>query len=215
MSEWISWLPTLLHGLATSLLLTLSGALLGFPLALILALLASAPSRVVRTAVTVVVDVGRGLPALVILYIVYFGGPAVELVLSRFLSATVAFGYVTAAYSSEIIRASIAAVPRGHVEASDALALSPRSRLWYVVLPQAAYIAAPALLGQLILLFQGTALAFTIAVQELFGSAYGLAAGNFRYLSVLTLCGLIYLMLIVPTSMAVDRMERRISQRLL
>ena len=187
---------------------------LGIPLGLALALLVSARHKAVRTTAIIVVEIGRGTPALVTLAIVYYGLPATGLTLSSFLAAVVALAITTGAYTSEIIRAGLQAVPFGEVEAAGALAMSRRDTLRYIIIPQGIRIAIPALMGFSILIFQGTSLAFTIALPELLSRAYSIGSSTFRYFDVLLLAGLLYLLITVPASWLVSWTEKRMSRHL-
>ena len=86
-------------------------------------------------------------------------------------SAIAALAWNTAAYTSEIIRAGLDAVPQGQQEATSALGMSRGDALRFVIIPQGLRVAIPALLGFSILVFQGTSLCFTIALQEIISRA--------------------------------------------
>jgi polar amino acid transport system permease protein len=149
----------------------------------------------VRWVALTLVELGRGAPGLIVLYLVYYGLPQVGLTLENFLAATVALGISTGAYTSEIIRAGLNAVPRGQREAARALGLSPFKELRLVVLPQALRIVIPPLVGFAIVLYQGTSLAFAISTPELLSRAYNAASISFQYTAALTLAGVMYAVL--------------------
>ena len=214
LEDWAAWLPRLLDGLVISLELAAASLAIGIPLGLLLALLVSSPTRWVRGASIVLVEIGRGTPALVMLQLVYFGLPSAGLTLGSFTAATAALAFTTAAYTSEILRAGLQSVPAGEVEASEALGMSRRDTLRFVVVPQGVRVAIPALMGFAILIFQGTSLAFTISLAELLSRAYSIGSSSFRYLSVLALAGLLYLVITMPAGWLTDRVERRMSRHL-
>lgn len=211
---WAEFLPDLLGGLWVSLKLAGASLAVGLPLGLLLALVVSGPGRLVRSVAIVLVEIGRGMPALVMLQLVYFGLPAGGLTLSAFLSAALALALTTGAYTSEIIRGGIQAVPQGEVEAAEALGMSRLDTLRHVVVPQGLRVALPALMGFAILIFQGTSLAYTIALPELLGTAYSIGSATFQYMSVLTLAGLLYAAITIPASFFTERVERRLSRHL-
>ncbi|MCW2587232.1 MAG: amino acid transporter permease [Frankiales bacterium] len=213
-SSWVEWTPALLEGLWTSLQLTGGSLAIGIPGGLLLALLMSGRSRVVKAVAIVLVEIGRGMPALVVLQLVYFGLPSAGLTFGPFLAATAALALTTAAYTSEILRAGLQAVPAGEVEAAAALGMSHRDSLRYVVIPQGVRVAIPALLGFSIQIFQATSLTFTIAVPELLGQAYSIGAATFRYLDVLVLAGLVYLAVVLPAGSITRLLERRMGRHL-
>jgi len=214
LNDWSAWFPSLLEGLGVSLRLTALSLGLGLPLGLVLALGAAATNRMLKSVVIVLVEIGRGTPALVMLQVVYFGLPTSGLTLTAFLSAGLALALTTGAYTSEIIRGGLQAVPTGEVEASEALGMSRSDSLRFVVIPQGLRIAIPALMGFSITIFQGTSLAYTVALPELLGRAYSIGSETFQYLSVLTLAGLMYVVISVPASALVGRLEGRLSRHL-
>jgi len=184
--------------------------LFGIPLGLILAVMVSAKSRVAYITALILVEVGRGTPALVLVQFVYYGLPSTGLTLGSVLSSVAALAWNTGAYTSEIIRAGLGSVPAGQREAAVAIGLSPLDALRYVIVPQGLRVSIPALMGFSILVFQSTSLCFTIALPELLSQAYGLCSQNFRYLEVLMLAGLLYAAICVPSGMLVKELERRI-----
>ena len=102
----------------------------------------------------------------------------------------------------------------GEVEAAEALNMSRFDTLRYIVIPQGMRVAVPSLMGFSILIFQGTALAYTIALPELLATAYSIGSNTFRYMSVLTLAGFMYVAITVPVSLMTERVERRLSRHL-
>ena len=212
--EFLDWLPRLAGGLWVSVQVTLLSLLIGVPLGLGFALLSSTRSRVTRIVTGAVVEVGRGMPALVMLQMVYFGLPEAGVVLDAYWAAVVALSLTTGAYTSEIIRAGLRAVPEGEVEAADALGITRADTLRFVVIPQGLRIAVPALLGFAILILQVSSLAYTIGLPELLSQAYSIGASTFQYLPVLVLAGLLYLVITVPGGWLVDAFERRLSRHL-
>jgi polar amino acid transport system permease protein len=200
-------LAPLLPGLLTSLKLTAAALAVGLPLGLVLAILVSARRWVVSAPALAFVEVGRGAPLLIILQLFYFGLPQVHLTLSAFVAGSVGLGLATAAYTSEIIRAGLQAVPGGQREASRALGMSHRDELRYIVIPQGIRIATPALLGFAILVFQGTSLCFTIAVPELLSRAYAEGSVSFEYLRAIGLAAALYAVVALSAALAVRRVE--------
>ena len=192
MSAWADLFPELLPGLWVTIKLTLVALVVGLPAGVALSVLSSAPSRWVRYPTVVVVEIGRGIPGLVVLYLVYRGLPQTGVVLSAFISAAIGLAFSTAAYTSEIIRAGIAAIPVGQREAARALSLSSAQEFRLVVLPQALRIVVPPLVGFSIVLYQGTSLAYAISVPELLSRAYNAASITFQFSASLTLAGVMY-----------------------
>jgi polar amino acid transport system permease protein len=203
------WLQTLLPGLWTSVQLTFTLLAMGLPLGLLLAVGLSARLRLVRLLTLAAVEVGRGVPALVLIYLVYFGLPQAGLTVGAFAAGSIALAVSFGAYTSEVFRAGLAAVPSGQLEAARALGLAPAKTFRLVVLPQAVRIVTPSLLGWAIVYFQATSLCFAIAVPELLSRAYTLATTTFQYLGILTLAAILYAVVCIPSSRLIARIERR------
>jgi len=206
---WPEWIGDLSAGLWVSVKLTLAVVAVGLPLGLGLAVAISTGPRPLRWAAVAIVEVARGVPALVVLYLVYFGFPQLDLTLEAFVAASIALGFTMAGYTTEVFRAGIAAVPDGQREAARAIGLRHHQELRDVVLPQAVRIVIPPILGYVVLFFQATSLAFAIAIPELISRAYTIGSTTFRYLDVLVLAALLYAAVAIPASQLIDLLERR------
>ncbi|KMO44624.1 amino acid ABC transporter permease [Methylobacterium tarhaniae] len=209
---WGEWLPTLLDGLLVSLKVTAASLALGIPLGLVLALAVKAKSAPLRIAALIAVEIGRGTPALVLLQFTYFGLASTGLTLSSYAAAVAALAACTGAYTSEIIRAGLEAVPQGQSEAAIAIGFSRMDQLRYVVLPQGLRIAVPPLLGFSILIFQSTSLCYAIALPELMSQAYSVGSNTFRYMPILILAGLLFAAICIPATLLVSRLEHRLDR---
>jgi polar amino acid transport system permease protein len=213
-ANWIEWSPQLFRGLLVSLELAGLALAFGLPLGLVLALASSARNAAVRWPAVTVVEAGRGAPALIVLQMVYYGLPSSGMTVSAFASGAIALALTTGAYTSEILRAGINAVPAREIEAGQALGMTHRDIMRYVVIPQGVLFAVPALMGFAILIFQATALTFTIAIPELLARAYRVGAATYLYLDVLVLAGLFYLAVTIPFGWLVTHTERRLGSHL-
>jgi polar amino acid transport system permease protein len=214
LNDWSEYYPALLSGLWVSVRLAALSLLVGMPCGLLLALGASAKNRALRIGTIALVEIGRGTPALVVLQLVYFGLPTAHLTLSSFVAAALALALTTAAYTSEILRGGLQAVPAGEVEAASALGMAQRDILRFIVIPQGVRVAIPPLMGFAILIFQATSLAFTIALPELLSQAYSTGSATFRYISILALAGLFYAAVTIPASWLSERAEKRLGRHL-
>lgn len=204
-----SWLPNFWQGFEISMQVTAVTLCVGIPLGLVLALGVQSKATSIRWLCLALVEIGRGAPALVLLQFVYYGMPTTGLSLSSFLSAAVALSWNTGAYTSEIIRAGLDAVPAGQIEAANALGMSRVDELRFILLPQGLRIAGPALLGFSILVFQGTSLCFVIALPEIVSRAYDVGAMYFYYFPALAIAGLFFAAVCIPASFLVSWIEHR------
>ena len=209
---WQEWFPTLLEGFGISVKVTAVCLALGIPLGLVLALGVQAKSSVLRWTSLIVVEIGRGTPALILLQFAYFGLPTAGLTMTSFTAASLALAWSTGAYTSEIIRAGLDAVPFGQKEAAAAMGLTRVDALRYVILPQGLRVALPALLGFSIIMLQATSLCFTIALPEIVSQAYIVGSNTFRYLSIFVLAALVFGSVCIPATILVSALERRLGR---
>ncbi len=202
-------LPDLLRGLVVTVQATLVGSVVALLLGLVFALLRRSSLRAVRIVTGAFVEFIRSTPLLVQLYVLFFVLPTVGITLSGFQAGVIGLGVHYATYTSEVYRAGIEGVPKGQWEAATALNL-PTSRVWRsVVLPQAIPRVLPALGNYVIAMFKETPLLSAITVLEMLAAAKGLGNETFRYLEPLTMVGLLFLLVSLPASLSVRRLERR------
>lgn len=199
-------LPLLVRATVVTVEATLLGTALAMVLGLILAVLGRSGSVVVRGAVRSVVEFIRSTPLLVQLYFVLVLSPAWVPLLA--IGAFV-LGVHYATYTAEVYRAGIDGVPKGQWEAATALNL-PMGRTWRaVILPQAIRRVIPALGNYLVSMFKETPLLSAIGVAELVREAFTQGSQTFRYMEPLTLAGLIFLALSIPSAYFVRWLEVR------
>jgi polar amino acid transport system permease protein len=208
----LDFLPGLGEGLLVSLQLTVISVGAGYVLGLLLALGVISVRPWIKWTTLAIVEIGRGIPALVVLYIVYYGLPAIGLLFENFVAAAIGLTITVAAYSSEMFRAGIQSVPGGQGEAAAALGLPRTTVLTRVVLPQGLRSSIPALMGLAIQSFQGTSLAYSISVNELMSEAYQASSISFQYLGVYALTGAVYAVVAVPATWASMWVEKRLSR---
>ena len=139
----------------------------------------------------------RNTPFIVQLFFIFFGLPALGVKLTETTAAFLAMVVNLGAYSTEIIRAGIEAVPKGHLEAGVSLAMSKWEVLRYIVLKQAFRKIYPALSSQIIIVMLGSAVVSQISAQDLTYAANFIASRNFRNFEVYILVAVIYLLLAI------------------
>ncbi len=218
-------LPRLLDGtLVTIELLTLSWVI-GNALAVGTALARVSPRRALRAPSWAYIQIIRGTPLLVQIYLFYYGlgsvfshSPAIRqsflwsYLRDGFWYAVIALGVSTGAYTGEILRGAIAAVPAGEVEAARSLGLRGRHVTWLIVLPRAVQSCLPALAGETILLLKSTALASTVTVLDMMGQANFARAQSLRVYEPLLSAAAIYILLTVCITQAFAAIERRLGR---
>lgn len=206
----------ILKGLLISIEMALLALLFGLVLGLILAICTMSRQSVVRWVAIVLVEAGRGAPALVVLQIIYFGLPHVGMTFSGFITAIIALAITTGAYTAEIMRGGLQAVPQGEVEAGEALGMSRGAILRDVIVPQGLRIAIPPLMGFAILIFQATSLTLYLGGErELLRTVNSLASQTFNYFNFYFVAAVLYAAITIPASSLTERVERRMSRHLL
>lgn len=194
--------PALLEGaLTTARLLGLSLAI-GFVLALPVALMRVARPRWLVVPAYVYIFFFRGTPVLVQLFLVYYGlgqfeairrGPLWLVLRDPFWCAVLAFSLNTAAYTAEIVRGAIQALPAGEIEAARAVGMSRGLLFRRIVFPKAFRLALPAYGNEVILLLKASALASTITILDLTGAARSIIARTYAPIELFLAAGLVYL----------------------
>jgi octopine/nopaline transport system permease protein len=215
---WSS-LPRLLDGLVLTLELAVLSLAIGLAAGIGLALLRRTGGAG-RWAVDAYVFVFRGTPLLVQIFALYFGLGQFEavresvlwpLLREPFWCAVIALALNTAAYTSEIVRGGLEAVPRGAIEAAEALGLR-RAAVWLtVVLPLALRQALPAYGNEIVLMVKGTALASTVTLLEITGIARQIASRTYAPLEIFTAAGILYLAITLLAVVGVRALERRLT----
>jgi len=192
----IESLPLLLRGAQTTMILVSVCLGLGLVLGVPLALAYLYGPRWSRPLLVVYDRVFRGFPALVLLFLFYFGiGSFPGVHLSPITTVFLALGLRSAAYQSQIYRGSLLAVRRGQIEAARSLGLTARQTIWSIVIPQAAYFSLPGLSNEYSILLKDTALAFAVGVMELLTEGKFIALRTQQILPIYLTVGAIYLVL--------------------
>ncbi len=205
---FVSSFPLLLSGLRITLLLGTVSIVAGLALGLFIALTRIYALRPFRVIAKTYTDVFRSIPLLVLLIVVYYALPFVGLRMSPFMSAAVALTLVSGAYTAEIFRAGIEAIPHGQFEASQALGLSYRHMMVDVILPQATRIVIPPLTNNCINVIKDTALASVVAMPDLLKQATQAQALEANP-TPLIVAALMYVALLWPLVILVGRLEQR------
>jgi polar amino acid transport system permease protein len=160
-----------LEGLWVTILLGLVSILAGFLSGLCLALVRVYGAPILQAIARIYIDVFRSIPLLVLLVLVYYALPFVGIRMSSFASAATAITLVSCAYTAEIFRAGLEAIPKGQFEAADAIGLGFFNSMRDVILPQALRIVVPPLTSNCINVLKDTALASVVAMPDLLKQA--------------------------------------------
>ncbi|WP_064710634.1 ABC transporter permease [Rhizobium bangladeshense] len=200
----IESISVLAHGIFLTLFLTLLSLIISFILSVPLSLLRASPNKAYSGAVLAYTYVFRGTPLLVQLFLVYYGLSQLAVVRQSifwpllrepFWCALATFSLNSTAYTTEVFRAGILAVPRGVVEAAQALGLSRLMQIRLVIFPLAFRTALPSYANEVIGLVKASSLASTVTLLEITGLARRMVSETFAPYEVFLAAGLLYLLL--------------------
>ncbi len=203
------WLLMLSAGMTVAL------SVVSMPLAILLGLLTTllrlyGPGFLRRLAI-LYVEVIRGTPLVLQLYVIFFLLPEIGLSIPAFWAAVLGLAMNYSAYEAEIYRAGIQAIPRGQMEAALAIGMSRKLALCRVILPQATRLVIPPMTNDFIALFKDTAVCSVITVVELSKQYYIQARSTGAIVELGLLTALLYLAMSYPLSVLAGRLERRLA----
>jgi polar amino acid transport system substrate-binding protein len=209
----LSFMPLLLRGAGITILLSLASMAVAITLGLGLALVRSYGPPVLAGAASAYVELYRGTPLLIQLFIIYYGLPNIGITLSPVAAAIIGLGMNYAAYEAEVYRAGLEAVPGGQMEAALSLGMTRGLALRRVVFPQAFRISLPAVTNDFIALFKDSSIVSVIAMVEL-TKTYGiLAATTLRYFELGIVVAILYFGMSYPLSLLSRRLEKKLKGR--
>ena len=191
------YLGPLLDGMLLTVGLGLCVIATGLVLGLLLAVVRIQHVKLVNVFIVAFADVFRALPPLVVIILLFFAFPYIELSMSAFTATWLALSLVLAAFTEEIFWAGMLAIPKGQWEAARSTGLGPWATLVHVILPQAVRMTVPPLTNRTIAITKGTALGSVVALHEVLNvsSAASSEAGN---ATPLVMGALAYLILFIP-----------------
>ena len=205
-------IPFVLQGLTYTLGIGVLSFLLGNVIGILLTILGLVHWRPIRWFVRFYLSFFRGVPALVLLFLLYFGLPYQ---LSAVPALIICFTITSSAFLGEIYRGSLAGVPQGQWDAGLAGGFSFLGVLRYIVLPQAFRISIPALSNVAMDLVKGTSLAATITVPEIFQKAKIIGGRTFDYFSLYILVALVYWLICIGIEKVQQLLEKHYANRLI
>ncbi|MFF7110414.1 amino acid ABC transporter permease [Pseudomonas sichuanensis] len=200
----------LLKGALFTLELTVIGTLAGIALGIVGALVRAWQLRPFNWLFGVYVELIRNTPFIVQLFFIFFGLPALGVRMSEWQAAVLAMVINLGAYSTEIIRAGIQAIPRGQLEAASALAMTRFETFRHVILRPALAKVWPALSSQIVIVMLGSAVCSQIATEELSFAANFIQSRNFRAFETYLFTTLLYLAMAIGVRQLLNLFGRRV-----
>jgi len=203
------WMPQLLVAAGQTLKMAASAYLLGAILGFVIALGELFGGRRILALCRVYIEFIRGTPTLTQLFLIYFGLPAVGIVLPGFGAAVIALGAHYAAYMAEVYRSGIDAVDHGQHEAAQAIGMTRAPMMLFIVLPQAVRVILPPMTNFGISLLKDTSVASLIAAPELMMRANDLTSEYYMPMQLYLITGAMYFAMAYPLSLGMRHLERR------
>ena len=225
--EWVlflakSYAPLLLRGAGVTLLLALSGTLVGFLIGLGVGVVRSIPCRredgavkyvllkIVRGILSIYIEVFRSTPMIVQAMVIYYGiAQLFSLTLNQLLAGFLIVSVNTGAYLAEIVRGGIQSVDPGQHEAAQAIGMTHTQTMLHVVLPQAIRNVLPALGNEFVVNIKDTSVLNVISVSELFFISKSAAGTYYKYFEVFFITSVIYFVMTFATTRLLRLLENK------
>ena len=206
------WGPYILGGIPITIFVSVLAIFFATIFAIVGALGRLSRVAPIYSIATLYVSLVRGTPLIVQVFFVYSALPEFGIVLPALVAGVFALSFNYGAYMTEIFRAGIQAIPRGQLEAAQALGMTERQTMQRIVLPQAIRIVIPAIGNEFIAMIKDSALVSFVGLQELFWRARTVGSGNFQSFSTLMLAALVYWLLTIVFSLVQERLEKRMAE---
>ncbi|SMO88504.1 amino acid ABC transporter permease [Paracoccus laeviglucosivorans] len=207
--------PMLLRGFGNTVLCWALGTIFAMALGLLIALVQRYAARWVRWIIQAYIEIIRGTPFLVQLFVLYYGGPLIGLRLDAVPAGLLGLTIYGSPYFAEIFRSGFRAVPVGQIEAARAIGMAELTIVRRILLPLGLVSALPALVNFSIILTKETVILSIITVPELMYQVQRMSTETFRYLEANLVLALFFWALVETISRLGRRLERRITRHLL
>ncbi|QAA30903.1 amino acid ABC transporter permease [Clostridium manihotivorum] len=187
------YLPILFEGCLMTIELTVISILCGLVLAFIVVLMKLSNNKIFKSIGTFYTWFFRGIPLMILLFIIYFGLPEINITLTSFEAAILGLSINISAYVAEAIRGAMLSVNKNQWEAAQTEGLNYIQTVFYIILPQSFGRMLPAVANEFIALLKDTALVSTIAMTDLMSNAQHMANESFRPLEIFFMASIMYL----------------------
>ncbi len=214
-SIFLQYGPALLRGFGVTILCWLAGTVFGMALGLVIALIQRYGPRWLGWIIQIYIEVIRGTPFLVQLFVLYYGGPLIGLRLDALPAGLLGLTIYGSPYFAEIFRSGFRAVPPGQLEATRAIGMAEPTIIRRILLPLALVSSLPALVNFSIILTKETVILSIITVPELMYEVSRMSAETFRYLEANLVLALFFWALVETISRIGHRLEARVTKHLI
>ena len=205
----IKYWPLFLEGATTTVLLSFFSVIVGVGCGTLMALARLSTNKFLSKAAKVYIDIIRGTPLLVQLYLVYFG-LATVLDLNDFVSGVIDVSVNTTAYIAEIIRSGIQSVDKGQMEAARSMGMPKRMAMSQIILPQAMKNILPAIGNEFATLIKETSIVSLIGIHDLMYSSDTVRGATFTVFIPLLMTAFLYFVMTTMIAFFMDKLERKL-----
>ena len=205
----IKYWPLFLEGATTTVLLSFFSVIVGVGCGTLMALARLSTNKFLSKAAKVYIDIIRGTPLLVQLYLVYFG-LATVLDLNDFVSGVIAVSVNTTAYIAEIIRSGIQSVDKGQMEAARSMGMPKRMAMSQIILPQAMKNILPAIGNEFATLIKETSIVSLIGIHDLMYSSDTVRGATFTVFIPLLMTAFLYFVMTTTIAFFMDKLESKL-----
>lgn len=204
-----SFLQYIASGTAYTIAVTLIALPSGLVIGTLFALANVYGGKVIQRITSLYSTVMRGLPPIVLLFILYFIVSG-SINLSPFWAGSISLGIVTSAYQMEIIRGAILSVSGGQMMAARAIGMNKMQAIRYIILPQTVRLAIPPWSNEAAIVIKDSSLVYALGVPEILRRAQLISASTQEPFLAFTAAALIYFILVFITNRSLDALERRL-----
>ena len=205
----IKYWPLFLEGATTTVLLSFFSVIVGVGCGTLMALARLSTNKFLSKAAKVYIDIIRGTPLLVQLYLVYFG-LATVLDVNDFVAGVIAVSVNTTAYIAEIIRSGIQSVDKGQMEAARSMGMPKRMAMRQIILPQAMKNILPAIGNEFATLIKETSIVSLIGIHDLMYSSDTVRGATFTVFIPLLMTAFLYFVMTTTIAFFMDKLERKL-----
>ncbi|WP_311032075.1 amino acid ABC transporter permease [Mesorhizobium koreense] len=207
---WVQYAPLMLAGLVTTAWICALATVLGIAVGLVLACLEGVGLKPLHWAVRTYIEIMRGLPILILLFVLYYGGPSIGLRLDAETVGVFGLGFYGAAYFAEIFRSGFQSIPKGQIEAARMAGLTSTQIVRHIKLPQMLVLITPPMVNEVIILIKESAVLSIITVAELTKNTTQFVNETYAVIQPYLAAALLYWLLVEAVAQVGKYVERRV-----
>lgn len=201
--------PIVFSGFLMALAVVLVAFPLAIPVGILLSLMRLSKSRLLRVLASIYVNLVRGTPAFLQIYIAFFGLPLAGIQIDSYILGVIVMALNSSAYLCEIFRAGIQSIPKGQTEAARSLGMSSAQTTFYIIMPQMFRNVIPTMTSEFILLYKDTSLLAAVGVMEVVMYAKTIVAST-GSITPYVVAAIFYLIVTLPLARVVNVLEQRL-----